>query len=471
MSRRISDDELKRYLLEDLRTQNPELEGFDLVPGLRAAQGGGSRRPRIPASEGKGPPRLFLELYWGEERQHARSFGEIKPQRPVVGGLDDRAAMPLWGFALSGPMRLADQRADAYRVFIPPGAELERRGSDREFHRVTSDDGYVKLGDGEAVRFQMGDSSLVAYVQPPLPRPWVNPLAQAPLLLLGLVGFFALAFGALVGFGPSDDQPDFVPKNLSPVAVRLIAPEPKKKEAAKRKLEALKKKAPVAKKKEAVAVAKPTALVRPPRIKALEKLTAAGPAMKDLLASVDKLGGGPGKKGAKSKLSDLIGKGTQSNAGLGTFGIGGGGAGGMGTRGLETLRGKGGGGIGAMGSGNIGKGAVGGTVARASSRSLAASGSIDREAVARVINSHLGEVSSCYERALLREPGLAGKIVLEWNISTSGTVTTAKTKSSTMKSSAVEGCILTALKKWKFPPARGAGVVISYPFLFNSVGY
>ena len=89
----------------------------------------------------------------------------------------------------------------------------------------------------------------------------------------------------------------------------------------------------------------------------------------------------------------------------------------------------------------------------------------------RVINSHLNEVSACYERALLREPGLAGKILLEWNISTSGVVTTAKTKSSTMKSSAVEACILTALKGWKFPPARGAGVVISYPFLFNSVGY
>ena len=190
--------------------------------------------------------------------------------------------------------------------------------------------------------------------------------------------------------------------------------------------------------------------------------------MKDLLAAVDKLGNGPGKKDAKNnyKMADLIGKAPIANAGLGTFGIGGGGAGGMGTKGLEVLRGKGGGGIGALGAGNVGKGAIGGTVGRASVRAIGVQGTIDKEAVAKVINSHLAEVSACYERALLREPGLAGKIVLEWNISTSGTVTTAKTKSSTMKSSAVEACILTSLKTWKFPPAKGAGVVISYHLFF-----
>ncbi len=140
----------------------------------------------------------------------------------------------------------------------------------------------------------------------------------------------------------------------------------------------------------------------------------------------------------------------------------------MGIKGMEKLRGKG---IGALGAGSIGKGAVGGTVSHAIAHSVGAQGTIDKEAVAKVINSHLHEVSACYERALLREPGLAGKIVLEWGISTSGTVTSARTKSSTMKSSAVESCILSALKMWKFPSARGAGVVISYPFMFNSVGF
>ena len=81
------------------------------------------------------------------------------------------------------------------------------------------------------------------------------------------------------------------------------------------------------------------------------------------------------------------------------------------------------------------------------------------------------QARGCYERALLKEPGLAGKVVLEWTISTGGTVVSAKTKSSTLRNGEVEGCILRNLKTWKFPPAKGGVVIVSYPFLFNSVGY
>ena len=110
-------------------------------------------------------------------------------------------------------------------------------------------------------------------------------------------------------------------------------------------------------------------------------------------------------------------------------------------------------------------------MARASARQVSAQGSIDRNAVAKVINSHFQEVRSCYERALLKEPGLSGKAVLEWTISISGNVTTVRTKTSSLRNAAVESCILRAIKTWKFPPAKGGSVIITYPFLFNSVGY
>ncbi|MBX5483786.1 MAG: TonB family protein, partial [Myxococcaceae bacterium] len=130
------------------------------------------------------------------------------------------------------------------------------------------------------------------------------------------------------------------------------------------------------------------------------------------------------------------------------------------------------GGIGALGAAGFGKGAkVRGTVTRASARQVAASGSIDRDAVAKVINSHFQEVRACYERALLKDPGLSGKAVLEWSISTSGIVTTARTKSSSLRNNEVESCILRAIKSWRFPHAKGGTVIITYPFLFNSVGY
>jgi outer membrane biosynthesis protein TonB len=448
--------------------------------------------PGVPsASDGKGKAALFVELYWGDTRKYSNSYKHIDAKKKLVAREDDAAPLPLYGFPIEGDFVFAEQnkKNELYRVFVPPGAAVERRAQDGKFYPVQVETleqapdqrRCITLGSGHAVRFSAASNvMLLAYVQPAIPKPFVNPLKGMPWLALAVLALFTSAFGAFVFyFAEMPVEADFTGKMVNPVAVKLIAP-PKPEE--KKKLEKLEKKIKKEEKKP-VEVAKKIEKELPKQVavpqetkkalKSIEKLSAAGPAMKDLLAAVDKLGGGPGAKNAKNdfKLSGLIGKAPIANAGIGTFGIGGGGAGGMGIKGAELLRGKGGGGIGALGAGNVGKGSVAGTVTRASTRSIGAQGSIDKEAVAKVINSHLGEVSSCYERALLKTPGLAGKIVLEWQITTSGTVGFAKTKTSTMQSPAVESCILASLKTWKFPAAKGAGVVITYPFMFNSVGY
>lgn len=447
--------------------------------------------PKLTAADAaKGAPKLFFELYWGEIRREARCFGVIKPKKPALAAHHGNAPMPLWGFSLSTePMIIAEQAGESYRVYIPPKAAVEKRQKDDNFYPVNPSElesrgsrKYLTLSNGMAARFSEGEMSLVAYVQPALQRPFVSPLFGMPWLIIGLITFFVSGFLGFLLFGPKvSENADFLQKDLPPVAVRLIAPDPKKKEEAKKKVEDLKAKAP--KKKEVPATDKATpkpkekmapAVAAAPEtraLKALAKLTAAGPASGDILAAVDKLGNGPGAKNSNYKLSGLIGKAPIANAGLGTFGLGGGGGGGFGTKGAEILRGRGGGGIGALGAGGVGRGTVGGTVTRASARSLGVTGSIDREAVAKTVNSHLQEVRACYERALLKEPGLAGKVVLEWTISTAGKVVTAKTKTSTLRNSSVEGCILQNLKGWIFPPAKGGVVIVSYPFLFNSVGY
>lgn len=437
-----------------------------------------------PAADGKGKPHLFIELYWGETRRYASSHSKIDAKKKLVARDDDNAPLPLWGFGTEGTdFVFAEQKGDLYRVFVPTMAAVERRAQDGNFYPVGAESlevgpgqrRCVTLGTGHAVRFTGDkDMMLVAYVQPALPRPFVNPLRKMPWLVLAFLALFGSAFMAFAVYAYQPENPDFAAKNVPPVAVRLIAP-PKKEE--KKKIEEKIKEIKKEKKKEEPKVEKPLPKPVPTEtkkaLKSVEKLVAAGPAMKDLLAAVDKLGSGPGAKNAKNdfKLSGLIGKAPIANAGIGTFGLGGGGAGGMGIKGAELLRGKGGAGIGALGAGNIGKGKVGGSVTSAVSRNIGAQGTIDKEAVAKAINAHLHEVSSCYERALLKEPGLAGKIVLEWQITLTGGVGFAKTKSSTMKSSAVEQCILSSLKTWRFPPAKGAGVLITYPFMFNSVGY
>jgi len=451
---------------------------------------------RVPI-EGKGAPRLYLELYWGDVRAQARSFptGEKKP---ILAAPREDAALPVYGLALPDVgFLLAEAGARSFRVFVPPNVAVERCTLGEPFVRVEkggvdADKGRssLMLSLGMAARFTQGAHSLVAYVAPTPEKVAVNRLKDVPWVAFGSFAVMLAAFGAFVAFSPKQpDIPDFTAKGLPPVAVRLIAPEPKKREEAKKKLEEIKaapkeqqkKTVPDKVAEKAVKVVEktvPKAVAAAPEtkaLKALAKLSAAGPAMNDLLAAVDRLGNGPGSKNAKAnnyKLSGLIGKAPLANAGLGTFGLGGGGKGGGATLGAELLRGKGGGGIGAMGAGSIGKGTVGGTVSHATARSVAVpQGSIDREAVAKVINSHLQEVRACYERALLKEPSLSGKVVLEWGIGGSGAVVSVKTKTSSLRSSTVEGCIINEIKRWQFPAPRGGSVLISYPFLFNSVGY
>ncbi|MGA9523505.1 MAG: AgmX/PglI C-terminal domain-containing protein, partial [Myxococcaceae bacterium] len=447
------------------------------------------KRPSPPklGPGGKGKPRLYLELYWGNIRKEARSFGPIAPKKPVTAAASDKAQLPLYGFSLpEEEFILAESEGDAFKLFLPPGATVETQGS-----RAPQADGnrrFLTLTKGSSAVLSEGEMSLVAYVAPPPEKFFVNPLKGMPWLALSTFVLLVSGFVSLLVFMPKpSEMPDFQASNLPPVAVKLIAPEPKKKEEAKKKVEAIKEKAKKAvPKKEAPKVAKKEEPTPPPAkpekapppetkaLKALAKLSAAGPATNDVLAAIDKMGNGPGSKNAKNnfKLSGLVGKDPIANAGLGTFGLGGGGKGGRATKGLEMLNGRGSGGIGALGASGFGRGGkVGGTVARASARRIAVQGTIDREAVAKTVNSHLQEVRACYERALLKEPGLAGKVVLEWNISTGGTVVSARTKSSTLRNGEVEGCILRSLKTWKFPPAKGGVVIVSYPFLFNSVGY
>jgi hypothetical protein len=487
-----------------VRGRSPAVE----QPAVRLSQPRGHAHAAAPRSEpgrpthapkvggGKGRTQLYLELYWGGIRRDARRFTPGK--EPLKAATDELAPMPLWGFALPEEgFTLAEPLNDAFRLFVPAGSAVELATAGGKYQPVQINaleaEGsrrFITLRDGTAARLSQGNMSLVAYAAPPPEKVWVNPLAGLPWLALFCFFLFGGGFGAFVVMRPQmPESPDFQQKNLPPVALRLLAPEPKKKEEAQKKLAEIKEKAKKPEKKvEKTEAPKPKVVEKtppPPKetpppppeskaLNALKKLSAAGLATNDVLAAVDKLGSGPGSKNVKTsnyKLSGLIGKAPIANAGLGTFGLGGGGKGGGATLGAELLRGKGAGGIGALGAGGVGKGQVGGVVTRATSRSVATQGSIDREAVAKVINSHLQEVYACYERALLKDTGLAGKVVLEWTIGGTGSVVAAKTKSSTLRNGTVEACILSSLKKWQFPSPKGGVVIISYPFIFNSVGY
>lgn len=98
-------------------------------------------------------------------------------------------------------------------------------------------------------------------------------------------------------------------------------------------------------------------------------------------------------------------------------------------------------------------------------------GGMTREAVKNVIDQHLDEISFCYENALMDSPTLMGNIVFEWKILMSGRVGEVQIKSSTVRSDQIHACIKSAIKTWQFPQPSSAEVVVSYPFVFNIVGF
>jgi hypothetical protein len=120
---------------------------------------------------------------------------------------------------------------------------------------------------------------------------------------------------------------------------------------------------------------------------------------------------------------------------------------------------------------NVGQQQVKGMVQARLNKSVKIRGGMSREVVKRVIEQHLDEITYCYETALISNPSIKGKITMEWKILMSGAVGEVRIKSSTVKSPAIYGCIKSAIKSWQFPQPVGNEVVVSYPFIFDIVGF
>lgn len=155
--------------------------------------------------------------------------------------------------------------------------------------------------------------------------------------------------------------------------------------------------------------------------------------------ALDKVGTGGG-----------TGNDTQKVAGLGTAGKGGGTTGYKGTGALA---------LGKTGSADVGM----------VEEESEVDGGLDKEAIARVIRSQLGQIRYCYERQLSANPDLYGKIMVRFTIGSAGSVTAQAIGNTSLNNAMVEGCILRRIAGWQFPtPKGGTNVLVTYPFLFKS---
>ena len=93
-----------------------------------------------------------------------------------------------------------------------------------------------------------------------------------------------------------------------------------------------------------------------------------------------------------------------------------------------------------------------------------ASRGLARNTVQRTIQRHMGDVEHCYGRVALKDPSIAGRIVVQWTLGRDGVPTGTAILKNTLKDPSVAACIKQKARRWQFPPPDGGLAVVSYPF-------
>jgi TonB family protein len=91
---------------------------------------------------------------------------------------------------------------------------------------------------------------------------------------------------------------------------------------------------------------------------------------------------------------------------------------------------------------------------------------LDKAIIKRVIRQHVPRIRYCYERQLVQDPALAGRVMIDFTIDANGRVSAATAQGFHAE---IERCLVDALRAMQFPPPHGGGSVrVSYPFLFRA---
>jgi protein TonB len=88
------------------------------------------------------------------------------------------------------------------------------------------------------------------------------------------------------------------------------------------------------------------------------------------------------------------------------------------------------------------------------------------EEIERVFQKNKGAIFSIYNRALRKDPGLQGKVVLELTISPAGKVVSCKIISSELNDPGLEKKLISRVKLFKFAAKDVSQVTITYPIDF-----
>jgi TonB family protein len=429
--------------------------------GNGVAAGGGADKDRV----------LLIGLVWGKE-----TLIELQ-QVPVGGELRARSFSNLAGSKFQPEFRVVQPDGDGHVIAVPSGARARVRGADRVEVQVAPQ---LTLTARYGRAERKAQKSLLAT----LDVPFASTVAVA-LLFLAL-------FWLMVRIAPHPDETvtDDLAGNQQRITQYQVKPrekpveEPPKtrdvsgvQEGAKAREEEGKLGKTEVKKKEAAPSRKGAPLVEPDKRESdRRKVMKLG-----LVAALAKMGAG---SGAASNVLGPGGLGIGINNAMGgvkgaatagdTYGVGGLGSRGTGQGGGGTALGIGGlgtkgTGAGAGGSGDVDLGGRGKEETQFVPGRTIVIGGLSRDVIDRIIRRHYNEVKYCYEKELTKDRNLYGKVTVVFVIDGTGKVSDALVQQSTMGNEAVEGCIVSHVRRWAFPAPEGGGTVqVTYPYVFKS---
>ena len=93
-------------------------------------------------------------------------------------------------------------------------------------------------------------------------------------------------------------------------------------------------------------------------------------------------------------------------------------------------------------------------------------GCLEKDKVAAVMKAKLRGLQDCYERELKKYPSLAGRLTIAFTIDALGAVADARVEKDEMGSAPVADCLVTRVRRFRFPKSDCESVTVSYPFVF-----
>lgn len=444
--------------------------------------------------------RLQVALVWG--RNQFVDVKDLSKGQSLTAGDGHGATFPVAHESLKGVVPLVQAQGDEFRVLLPAGAKATVRTGGQTVGIDKLQGGQpvdvpVKgvaytIGLDDRVNIEFGNLELIArYTRPqyttarPLgDRIDINFMTTVVILLLGAATMMAMfAITDFSEFNLSDDL--FKNREMFAKYVAKIEepPPPEQKfedlsgveEGAKAKDEEGKFGVVEAEQQKAAPSKEGAPVVDvDKREKDRQKVMNSG-----LLALLgDGAGGatsnvfGPGGigTGLNDALGGIDGGAAMGDAqGVGGLGARGGGAGGGGTAlGIGGLGGKGGG-RGRGGTGSIDLGGTGKATTKFVPGKTTVVGGLNADEVGRVIRRNWTRFKYCYEKELQKDPNLAGKVSVYFEIGPVGGVALAQLRETTLQNATAEECILAIFRGLQFPAPRGGGVVnVTYPFIFTA---